>query len=169
MADEVRPIPASRKELAQGERILAGRAEQPPRAGVEDRDGGEHGEVLRPGERTGGREEPARAARPGVFQPAALAAHRHAHLGVAGGDPKLTEQAQQAGIGTRVVDDEAGVEGHQPAVTGGDVVGVGVAAQPVVRLVQRDVVGPLQQVGSGQARHAGPDHGGPWPRRPRAA
>ena len=67
------------------------------------------------------------------------------------------------------MDDEAGVETHQPAVPGGDVVGVRVAAQPVVRLVQRDVAGALQQVGRGQARHARPDHGGLRPCRPRAA
>ena len=70
--------------------------------------------------------------------------------------PSSPNSRSRLGIGARVVNDEAGVEGQQPAAIGGDVVGVRVAAQPVVRLVERDVIGALQQVRGGQAGHAAP-------------
>ena len=67
-------------------------------------------------------------------------------------DADLGEEAQQGRVGALVVDDEAGVDGQ--AV---DVVGVGVAAEPGVGLVERDVGGPRGDVRRRQPRHAGSD------------
>ncbi len=58
------------------------------------------------------------------------------------------------------MDDEAGVDG-QAAVGRGHLVGVGVAAQPVVGLEQRDVGGPGRDVRSRQSGDAGADDGDP--------
>ena len=99
----------------------------------------------------------------GVLQSAAVAADAHAHLGGLGLDAELAEQPAQQRVGAVVVDDEPAVDARAAAVGRCDVVGVGVAAEAALGLVQRDVVGPGQQVGSGEAGDAGPDdgHGGP--------
>jgi hypothetical protein len=159
VADEVAPVPALAQEPAQRERFLAGRAEQMAGIPVETRHRGQGGQVLRPGDRARRREQPERAARAGVLQPAALAAHRHAHLGVPGGHPELGEQAHQMGVGAGVVHQEPAVQRQHTAVAGGDVVGVRMPAEAVLRLIQGHVVPALQQVGGGQAGHARADHG----------
>jgi hypothetical protein len=53
-----------------------------------------------------------------------------------GGHPEFGEQPGEQGVGALVVDDEAGVDA--------DRVGVGVPAEPVVRLEQRHVVRPAR-------------------------
>ena len=76
---------------------------------------------------------------PGVLQAAAVAADGHAHFRVLRLDAQLGEQPQQGGVGPFVVDDEAGVDPEDGTVRLRDVVGVGVAAQPAVRLEEGDV------------------------------
>jgi hypothetical protein len=58
-----------------------------------------------------------------------------------------------------VVDDEPAVHGVLPAIGVRDVVGVRVATEPVLRLEKGDVMGPGEQVGSGQAGDPCADHG----------
>ncbi|GFN02709.1 hypothetical protein Smic_12650 [Streptomyces microflavus] len=59
--------------------------------------------------------------------------------------------------------DEARVDAVHPAVGRAQLMRVGVASDPVVRLVQRDVVRLAQDVGGGQSRHSAPHHGCPPP------
>ena len=96
-------------------------------------------------------EDAAQPAAAGVLQPAPLTADAHAHLGGTHLDVELTEELAQPGVGHVVVDDEPAVDGVLRAVGVGDVVGVRVAAEPVLRLEEGDVVGAGEQVGSGQA------------------
>jgi len=65
------------------------------------------------------------------------------------------------------MDDEPAVHGVAAAVGGVEGVGVGMAAQAVVRLEQRDVMGVPQKVGGGEARDPGADHGHSWSLGPR--
>ena len=85
-----------------------------------------------------GREQAGGAERAGPLQAGRVVADGHRHLGVLGGDAELGEHPQQGRVGPLVVHDEAGVDG-QHAVGAGDVVGVGVAAEPVVGLEEGDV------------------------------
>jgi hypothetical protein len=83
-----------------------------------------------------------------------LVADAHRHLGVLRGDAELAEEPDQVRVGRLVVDDEAGVDAH-----GTQVVGVGVPAEAVLGLEERDVVLALQHVGGGEAGDARPDDG----------
>ena len=56
---------------------------------------------------------------------------------------------------------ESGVQPAHRSVLGGDIVGVGVAAESIVGLEQLHVVAPLQQVRRGQPGDAAPDDGHP--------
>ncbi len=97
----------------------------------------------------------------GVFQAAAVAADGHAHFGVLGFDAELGEQAQERGVRPLVVDDEAGVHAQGGPVPLRHIVGVGVAAEPGVRLEERYPVLPVQHVRGGQPRHSAADDGDP--------
>ncbi|GGW10923.1 hypothetical protein GCM10010264_43820 [Streptomyces globisporus] len=55
--------------------------------------------------------------------------------------------------------DEPGVDTVHPAVGRGQIMGVGVAADAVVRLVERHLMNVVENVGGGQSRHSGPHHG----------
>ena len=101
----------------------------------------------------------AQPAAAGILQPAPLAADAHAHLGGTHLHVQLAEELAQPGVGHVVVDDEPAVDSVPPAIGVSDVVGVRVAAEPVLRLEEGDVVGAGEQVGRGQAGDPGADHG----------
>ena len=105
----------------------------------------------------------AQPAAAGILQPAPLTADAHAHLGRAHLHAELTEELAQPGVGHLIVDDEPAVDGVLPAIRAGDVVGVRVAAEPVLRLEKDDVVGAGEQVGRGEPGDPGADHGNRWP------
>ena len=109
------------------------------------------------------REQPRHSLCARVFQPAAVAAHAHRHLGFLGGDAEFAEQPQQVRVGPLVVDQKARVEPGEASRCQCDVVGVGVPAEPVVGLEQLHVEAALQQVGGGQAGHPAADHGDAGP------
>ena len=94
----------------------------------------------------------------GVFQRAAVQAHREGHVRRARRHLQVAEQRAQVGIGRLVVDDEAGVHRHARAPVR-RVDRVAVAADAAVRLEDLDVVAPGQQPGTGQPRDAGADDG----------
>ena len=75
--------------------------------------------------------------------------------------PSSANKPQQGRVGPLVVDDEAGVHADHGAARIFEVVGVGVAAESVVGLEQRDVGRLLQDVGGGQAGDAATDDGNP--------
>ena len=159
---EVRREPAVVEELPE-RRVVAGGGELPLRQPVEARDLRQHPQVARPPQVGGGREETSPAEGAGPLQTALVVADRHRHLGGLGGDTELGEQPQQHGIGARVVHDEAGVDG-QPVHE----VRVGVTAEPVVGLEERDLRGAGGDVRRGESGHAGTHDGDPRRRRLRA-
>ena len=127
---------------------------------VEARDLDEHREVARLAEVGRRREEPRAAQRAGPLQVAVVVLDRHRHLGRLGGHAELGEQPQHHRVGARVVHDEAGVDlqgAGLPVDRLGHVVRVGVAAEPVVGLVEGDVGRARGDVGSRQPRDAGTD------------
>ncbi|KAG1252124.1 hypothetical protein G6F68_011933 [Rhizopus microsporus] len=91
-----------------------------------------------------------------VLHPAALAVQGEAHRRRLGGHAQFVEQCRQQRVVQRIEDDEAGVHRHLQAI---DlyVVGMGVAAQIVVGLVQRHVMVAAQFPGADQTRDAGTD------------
>ena len=95
---------------------------------------------------------------PPVLEPGAVVAQRKAHVARLGGHLELVQQADQAGIGPFVVDDEAGVHG-QPALGQIERHGVGVAPRPVVGLEEGDLVVAMEQVAREQPRDPGADDG----------
>ena len=131
--------------------------EQRARPPVEARHLGQHPEEAGAAQVPPGREQSAQAERAGVLQAGRLVAHRHRHLRRLRADADLGEEAQQRRVGALVVDDEAGVDGEDTAVRVGDVVGVGVAAEPGVGLVERDVGVLGRHMCRRQPRHAGSD------------
>src|ERR1035441_10510547 len=126
---------------------------------VESPDLQQHADELRVEEAVRLGDDAAQPAAAGVLQPALLASHAHAHLGGTHLDAELAEELAQPGVGLVVVDDEPAVDGVTPAVRAGDVVGVRVTAEPVLRLEDSDAVGAREEVGSGQAGDSGPDDG----------
>ena len=102
-------------------------------------------------------EDPAEALGARVLEPAAVAAHRHAHVGGLGLHPELAEEAQQRGVRAQVVHDEAAVDGHDAPVGGHDIVGVRVATETRLGLVERHVALALQHVRGGESGDAGTD------------
>ncbi len=63
------------------------------------------------------------------------------------------------------MDDEPAIDSVLPAVEVGDVMSVRVAAEPVIRFEEGNVVGAGQQVGGGESGDSRSDHGHgrpPW-------
>ena len=123
---------------------------------VEPRDLGQHAEVGRAAEVGGDREQPTWSQGAGPLQPGLVVAHRQRHLRLLRLDAELGEEAQQRRVGAPVVDDEAGVDREVA-----DLVGVGVPAEPVVGLVERDLGRLRRDVRRHEPGHAGPDDGDP--------
>ena len=121
-------------------------AQQPGGGPVESLHFGQHRQIARAGQRRPGREQPSDAPCACVFQPAAVVAHRHRHVGLLGGDPEVVEQPAQRRIGAVVVHQECGVDPDHVAVTAVQVMGVGVSTDSAVSLEQRDPVAARQQV-----------------------
>ncbi len=82
-----------------------------------------------------------------------------AHLGRACPHAELVEQPPQVRVRAVVVDDETGVDREQSAGRVGDVVGVGMATEAFVGLVEGHLARAGQDVGSGQAGNPGADDG----------
>ncbi len=119
----------------------------------------EHRQVPRTGQVSQCREQATEAACPGVLQTRAAVAHRHRHLGIAGGDAEFVEQPAQRRIGTVVVDEECGVDGHHRPVAAVHPMCVRMAAQPRIGFEKGDVIALGQFVGGHQARNAAADDG----------
>ncbi len=157
VAHEVRREPAVVEELP---KCHVGRADRPRdlalREPVEARDLGEHPEVARLPQVGGGREQATPPERTSPLQAAVVVADRHRHLGGLGRHSELREQAQQHGVGARVVHDEAGVDG-QPVHE----VSVGMTPEPVVGLEERDLRGAGGDVRRGESGDAGTHDGDP--------
>ena len=147
--------------------FVAGLGQDVPGPAVKPPHLDQHPQVGRIGGRTRLGEQAGQATSPGVLEPAALAADRQAHLGGLAGYPQLTEEAGQQRVGSLVVHDEPGVDGHGAAAGREHVVGVGMAPQARLGLVQTHVVPALQEIGSRQTRHPGADDGDPFPARHR--
>ena len=97
---------------------------------------------------------------PGVLEAAPVQGGGKGHLGGPGLHPEVVEQGHQVGVVAVVVDDEAGVHVDRPGgAVQGD--GVGVAADAVVLLIDRDLVSLRQQPGRRQPRDPGPHHRDP--------
>ena len=159
---EVRREAALLEELAQrgvrGVRTggVLGGLEQAARASVEAGDLAEHPQVARAGQVAPGREDTAGAERAGPLETGGVVADRHRHVGLLRRHAELGEEPEQGRVGAPVVHDEAGVD-RQPAKALLHHVGVGVPAEPVVGLEERDVTGPRGDVRRGQAGDAGAD------------
>ena len=154
-AGVVEEVPERRADVV---RIRLRLREEGPRQPVEARDLAEHPQVAGAAQDPGRREQPGQAASAGVLDAVGVGAHGHAHVGLERLDPELGEEAQEGRVGPVVVDDEAGVDREHAAVDL-HVVGVGVAAEPRVRLVEGDLAGPGQDVGGDEPGHTGADDG----------
>ena len=149
------------QELAQRELVSSSLGEQRVRAPVEAHDLAQQPQVARRAHGAHVGQQPGQPAAARVLQAAAGAGDRHAHVRLLRRHAQLGEQPPQVRVGAQVVHDEAGVDAAQHAVGADDVVGVGVPAEPVVGLVERDVGLALQDVGGGQTGHAAADDGDP--------
>ena len=166
VGDEVAAEPLPLQELAVGRQVLViGGAQEGQGAPAEPRDLPQHPEEPGVDEAARLGEHAAQPAAAGILQPAPLAADAHAHLGGTHLDVQLAEKPAQPGVGHVVADDEPAVDRVLTAIGVGDVVGVRVAAEPLLGLEEDDVVGAGQQVGGGQAGDPCADHGN---RRPRS-
>ncbi|MCY1233306.1 hypothetical protein D9M72_458440 [compost metagenome] len=128
-------VPQRQFRFPAGGRIPGRPGKQSPGTAVEACHLQQHQQV--PAAQEGGR--PGNDAAPlgagaGIFQAAAVAAHRHAHLGVLRLHAELREEPQERGVGAFVVDDETRVHAEVRAALLPHVVGVGMPAQPGVRL-----------------------------------
>ena len=103
-------------------------------------------------------EQAANAQGPRVFEPDVVGAHRQRHVGLLRRHTQLAEQSAQRRVGPVVVHQERRVDGDDPPVTVVDIVGVRVAAESRVGLVEGDPVAPGQGVGGGEAGDATADH-----------
>ena len=165
VGDEVAAEPLPLQELAVGREVLVvGGAQEGQCAPVEPLDLPQHPDEPGVDEAAWLGEYAAQPAAAGILQPAPLAADAHAHLGGTHLHVQLAEEPAQPGVGHVVVDDEPAVDSVPPAIGIRDVVGVRVAAEPLLRLEEDDVVGAGEQVGGGQAGDPGADDGN---RRPR--
>ena len=145
VGDEVAAEPLPLQELAVGHEVLVvRRAQEGQCTPVEPLDLPEHPEEPRVDEAAWLDEYAAQSAAAGILQPAPLAPHAHAHLGGAHLHVQLAEELAQPGVGLVVVDDEPAVDGVLPAIRIGDVVGVRVPTEPVLRFEKDDVVGAGQ-------------------------
>ena len=152
MGDEVAAEPFALQELAVGSEVLVvGHAQEDRCAPVEPPDLPQHPEKPGIDQAAWLGEYAADPAAAGILQPAPLAADAHAHLGGTHLDVQLAEEPAQPGVGHVVVDDEPAVDSVLPAIGCRDVVGVRVAAEPVLSLEDGDVVGAGEQVRRGQA------------------
>ena len=154
MGDEVVGEAVPVQEVAVGLRVV-GRLlalEEGEREPLVPLDRGQQAQEARVGDPSSLREDAGRAASTGVLEAAPVAVDAHAHLGGMHLDVELGEQAAQQGIGAVVVHDESAVDRMLV-----DLVGVGVAAEAVVGLEQRDVAVASQDVGGGEAGDARPD------------
>jgi methanogenic corrinoid protein MtbC1 len=158
VSDEVVTEPLALEELAVGRQVVVSGPQEGSGPSVESLDLQQHADELRVEEAVRLGDYAAQPAAAGVLQPALLAPHAHAHLGATHLDAELAEELAQPGVAL-VVDDGPAVGGVPPAVRAGDVVGVRVTAEPVLRLEDRDVVGTGKEVGSGQAGDSRPDDG----------
>ena len=134
-------------------------AEQGARLAVEPQDVADESEEAR-------REEIAALAEEGregggvVLEPARLVAHREAHVRRLRAHAELVEHPREEGIVRGIEDDEPGVD----AVGAGadpNLVRVGVAAEILVRFVERDRVAPPEKPGTREPRNAGAYDGDP--------
>ena len=164
MGHEVGGEAARDQEVAEGQ-FVAGLGQDVPGPTVKPPHLDQHPQEGRIGGAARLGEEAAQASSPGVLEPAALAADRQAHLGGLAGHPQLAEETGQQRIGSLVVHDKPGVDGHGAAAGRDHVVGVGMAPQARLGLIQTHVAPALQEIGSRQTRHPGPDHRDPFPAR----
>ena len=96
-----------------------------------------------------------------------IARDGHAHVRLLGRHVQFGEQTHQRRIRAPVVDDEAGVDTENLAFGSRHVVGVRVAADAIVRLVEGDVRAPLEHMCRGETCDAATDHSDPaTPHRP---
>ena len=122
---------------------------------VEARDLRQHPQVRRSAQVPAGRDDSLATQGAGPLQVGVVVADRHRHLRLLRGHAELGEDPQQRRVGASVVDDEAGVDAQPGAGGVDDVVGVGVPAEAVVGLVDRDRRGAGGDVGGHQAGDAG--------------
>ena len=122
---------------------------------VEPRDLRQHPQVRRSAQVPAGRDHSLATQGAGPLQVGVGVADRHRHLRLLRGHAELGEDPQQRRVGASVVDDEAGVDAQPGAGGVDDVVGVGVPAEAVVGLVDRDRRGAGGDVGGHQAGDAG--------------
>ena len=139
MSGEVAGEPARSEEIGEGLADVVTGVQEAAGGAVEPRDLGKHPQVAAasPGQPGGqaGQAAPAR-----VLQAAPGAADRHAHLRGLRGHIEFGEEPGEQLISALVVDDEAGVDADRRSRGRHDQVGVGVAAEAVVRLEHRHVV-----------------------------
>ena len=132
------------QELAEGDDVAVGRVgpgEEALRGAVELLHLDEHAQEARIRHRSPARANtPPIPRAPCVLQAAALAAHRHAHVGGAGLDAELAEETQQVRVRAVVVHDEPGVDRDDAVVGGEHVVRVRVATEARLGLEERHVV-----------------------------
>ncbi len=124
--------------------LAAGLVEQCRRLTVEAQDVANHPEESRAKQVASLREQRIEAGAV-VFQATRLVTHREAHAALLGGDTQFLQKPDEIRVGAVVEYDETGV--HLPAAAAlFDGVRVRVAAEVARRLVERDVVFPVQPV-----------------------
>ena len=151
----------SREELAQRPLVARGLGEQPLGAAVEPGDLGEHPEVGRPPQVGGGGEQAARAR---ARRPTRDRSRRRCTESDISDSwvatPSSAKSRSSVGYVRRLWTMNP-VSMRQLAGLGGDPVGVGVAAEPVVGLEERHVRRPGGDVRGHEPGDTGPDHGQP--------
>ena len=161
VTDEVVGVAPGAQELAQGHEPAVGRVgrrQEPPRGTVETLHLHQHAQKAPIHHIAGLGEHTTESARPRVLEPTPLAPHRHAHVGGLRLHLQLGEEPEQIRVGAVVVHDEPGVDRDHAVVGREHVVGVRVAPETVLGLVERHVALPLQQVRGSEARHSRADH-----------
>jgi hypothetical protein len=160
VGDEVVTESLALEELAVGRQVVvSGCPQEGSGSSVESLDLQQHADELWVEEAVRLGDYAAQPAAAGILQPALLAPHAHAHLCGTHPDLELAEELAQPGVGLVVVDDEPAVDGVPPSVRVGDVVGVRVTAEPLLRFEEGDVVGAGQEIGRGEPGDPCPDHG----------
>ncbi len=148
------------KERGEGFVVVGGLvAEQPGGGSVESLYFGQHRQIAGMGQRRPGRKQPPDPPGARIFQPAAVVAHRHRHVGLLGGDPEVVEQPAQSRIRAVIVHQECGVYPDHVAVTAVQEVRMGVSTDSAVSLEQRDPVTGRQHVRRRQPCDSATDDG----------